>query len=69
MHVKNYRATLDVVIRKLRFDSSYDFVHEGEDEACFMEYRYECSHFHCFCFKNEIKYELDCLIYLFLENN
>lgn len=38
-NMKNYRTTLEVVIRKLRFDAGYDFAHEGEDEACFMEYR------------------------------
>ncbi|ODM97182.1 Exportin-T [Orchesella cincta] len=39
-NLKDFKASLlDVVIRKLRFDSSYDFNHEGEDEACFLEYR------------------------------
>ncbi|CAL8134628.1 unnamed protein product [Orchesella dallaii] len=39
-NLKDFKASfLDVIIRKLRFDSSYDFNHEGEDEACFLEYR------------------------------
>lgn len=53
--MKNCRMTLYVLIGKLKFDSSYDFEHEGEDEACFMEYRYDesftsmrCISYHAF---------------------
>lgn len=35
------QALLDAVIRKLRYDDSYDFDNEGEEEQMFVDYRKE----------------------------
>lgn len=35
----NLCGLLDAVIVKLKYDESYDFEHEGEDEMMFIEYR------------------------------
>ncbi|PFX29322.1 Exportin-T [Stylophora pistillata] len=37
----NLRAILHVIINKMKYDESYNFDHEGEDEVMFMEYRKE----------------------------
>lgn len=36
---ENIESLLYVLIKKMKFDESYNFEHEGEDEAMFMEYR------------------------------
>ncbi|XP_053377142.1 exportin-T-like isoform X1 [Mercenaria mercenaria] len=36
---ENIEALLYILIKKMKFDESYNFEHEGEDEAMFMEYR------------------------------
>ncbi|CAH3184242.1 unnamed protein product, partial [Porites lobata] len=37
----NLRGMLHVVIKKMKYDESYNFEREGEDEVMFMEYRKE----------------------------
>jgi len=39
--VKYVKKTLEIITKKFRFDEEYNFDHEGEDEALFMEYRYK----------------------------
>ncbi|RMX59336.1 hypothetical protein pdam_00014020 [Pocillopora damicornis] len=38
---ENLRGILHVIINKMKYDESYNFDHEGEDEVMFMEYRKE----------------------------
>lgn len=37
----NLRGILHVIIKKMKYDESYNFEHEGEDEVMFIEYRKE----------------------------
>ncbi|CAB4037957.1 exportin-T-like isoform X1, partial [Paramuricea clavata] len=36
---RNIKGLLLTVIKKMKYDESYDFDQEGEDEAMFLEYR------------------------------